>query len=176
MNVSFTSRGFELSDQIKKYAKGKIQKLESLDQLIDVTLTLEHSKHLYKAELLVHNRNARFNAVESTPDVFASMNTVIDKVQKQLKKHKEKLIGRKRKAPAKGSHIYGNMAAGETSATPRVIRARRRDVKPMTQEEAVLQLSSREESFLIFRDTNSDRIHVLFKRKDGNFGLVESEV
>src|SRR3972149_2902281 len=98
MNVSYTSRGFELTERIKKYAGEKLKKLESLDELIDVTLTLEQAKHLFKAELLVHNRNARFNAIESTPDVFKSIHAVIDKIQKQIKRHKEKLIGRKRKA------------------------------------------------------------------------------
>jgi len=176
MNVSYTSRGFELTEQIKKYAREKLKKLESLDELIDVTLTLEQARHLYKAELLVHNRNARFNALESTPDVFKSIHAVIEKMQKQIKKHKEKLIGRKRKIPAKGKKLVENMVVPEKLALPRVIRSRKQDVKPMSQDEALMQLENRKEMFLIFRDTNSDRINVLFKRKDGNYGLIDSEI
>jgi putative sigma-54 modulation protein len=176
MNVSYTSRGFELTEQIKKYAREKLKKLESLDELIDVTLTLEQARHLFKAELLVHNRNARFNAIESTPDVFKSIHAVIDKMQKQIKRHKEKLIGRKRKVPAKGKKLVENMVVPERIAAPRVIRSRKQDVKPMSQDEAVMQLETRKEMFLIFRDTNSDRINVLFKRKDGNYGLIDSEI
>ena len=176
MNVSFTTRGFELTDHIRKFTQEKLRKIESLDELIDVTLTLEHARHLFKAELLVHNRNARFNAVEQTPDVFKSIHAVIEKVQKQIKRHKEKRIGRKRKAPAKEVKLVQNMAVPERSSVPRVIRGRKQEVRPMSQEEALLQLTTRKENFLIFRDTSSDRITLLFRRKDGNFGLIDSEI
>src|SRR5689334_8962846 len=99
MNIAYTARGFEITDQIKRYAENKLTKIVNLDELIDVTLYLQLARHQYKADLLVHNRNARFNAIETTPDVFKSINAVIDKIQKQVKRHKEKLIGRKRKVP-----------------------------------------------------------------------------
>jgi putative sigma-54 modulation protein len=176
MNVAYTTRGFELSEQIKKYTEEKLRKILSLDELIDVALTLEQSRGRYKAELLVHNRTARFAAIESTPDVFKSINAVIDKAQKQLKKHKEKLINRKRLAPNRGAKLNENMATGERVINPRVIRARKQDIKPMSQEEALMQIDSRNESFLLFRDTRSDRIRILFRRKDGNYGLIDSEI
>ena len=176
MKVSYTTRGFELSEQIRKFTEEKLRKIQSLDELIDVSLTLEHARHLFKAELLVHNRNARFNAIQQTPDVFKSIHAVIEKVQKQVKRHKEKLIGRKRKAPAKEVKLIQNMATSEKTGAPRMIRARKQDVRPMSQDEAVMQLVSRKEAFLIFRDTKSDRIHVLFRRKDGNYGLIDSEI
>lgn len=174
MNVTYTSRGFVLTDKIKQYSQEKLKKIESLDQLIDVTLNLELARHQFKAELLVHNRSARFNAIQTTPDVYKSINAVIDKIQKQVKRHKEKLIGRKRQAP--GRKVEETMAAGEPIVTPRVIRRRKQDVKPMSQDEAVLQLESTSEHFLIYRDTGTDRINVLFRRKDGNFGLIDSEI
>jgi putative sigma-54 modulation protein len=176
MNVTFTSRGFEMSEQIKKFAREKLKKIESLDELINVTLTMAQSKHLYKAELLVHDRNARFTAVQSTPDIYKSIHAVIDKVQKQVKRHKEKMIGRKRLAPTKGTKLVQNMATTERLSAPRVIRSRKQDVKPMSQDEAVLQMESLKLEFLIFRDTSNDRTCILFKRKDGNYGLVDSEI
>jgi putative sigma-54 modulation protein len=176
MNVTYTSRGFELTDQIRKYAEDKLKKVESLDNLLDIDLTLVHARHLFKAELLVHNRNARFNAIEETPDVFRSIHAVIAKIEKQIKRRKEKRMGRKRLIPARGTRLTENMATLERTAMPRVVRARRQDVKPMSQNEAVLQLDSSKQPFLIFRNTNSDRINVLFKRKDGNYGLIDSEI
>lgn len=175
MNVTYTTRGFDLTNQIRKYTEEKLRKIETLDDLIDVNLTLEQARHLFKAELLVHNRNARFTAVEQTPDVFKSIHVVIDKVQKQVKRHKEKLIGRKRQAPAKEVKLVQNMAVAERQTAPRVIRSRRQDVRPMSQEEAVLQLNKRKEFFLVFRDTASDKITLLFRRKDGHFGLIDFE-
>jgi putative sigma-54 modulation protein len=176
MNVTFTSRGFELTDQIKKFAREKLKKIESLDDLIKVTLTMDQNKHLYKAELLVHDRSALFTAVESTPDVYKSILSVIEKMQKQVKKHKEKMIGRKRQAPKKGTKLVQNMATQEKLSPPRIVRSRKQDVKLMSQDEAVLQMDSIKQEFLVYRDTKNDRICILFRRKDGNYGLVDSEI
>jgi putative sigma-54 modulation protein len=176
MNLTFTSRGFELTDQIRKFAREKLKKIESLDDLIKVTLTMDQNKHLYKAELLVHDRSALFTAVDSTPDVHKSILSVIEKIQKQVKKHKEKMIGRKRQAPKKGTKLVQNMATQEKLAPPRIVRSRKQDVKPMSQDEAVLQMESMKQEFLIYRDTKNDRICILFRRKDGNYGLVDSEI
>jgi putative sigma-54 modulation protein len=176
MNVTFTSRGFDLTDQIRKFATEKIKKIESVHELINVTLTLNQNKHLYKAELLVHDRHTQYTAVQSTPDIYKSIHAVVEKIQKQVRRHKEKMIGRKRQAPAKTSKLAQNMATTETAAAPRVIRSRKQDVKPMSQEEAVLQMESMKLEFLVYRDTGNDRICILFKRKDGNYGLVDSEI
>jgi putative sigma-54 modulation protein len=174
MNIAYTTRGLELTDQIKKYTEEKLRKILSKDELIDISVTLVHERHLYKAELLVHDRNSRLYAIEKTPDVFKSIHAAIDKVEKQIRRHKGKLIGRKRKAPERAQQVAANMAEEQTS-TPRVIRARKQDIKPMSQEEALMQLDARQDQFLIFRNIKSDRINILFKRKDGNYGLIDSE-
>ena len=176
MNVTFTSRGFNLTEQIKKFAREKLQKIESVDELINVTLTMAQNKHLYRAELLVHDRRTQYTAVHSTPDIFKSIHAVIEKVDKQVRRHKEKIMGRKRQAPTKGTKIVQNMATNEKLAGPRVVRSRKQDVKPMSQDEAVLQMESMKLEFLIYRDTGNDRICVLFRRKDGNYGFVDSEI
>src|SRR5262245_1510952 len=173
MNIAYTTRGFDLTDQIQKHTESKLRKIVSLDEVLDVSLTLEFFRHRYKAELLVHNRHAVFNAIEQTPDVFKSINAVIEKVQNQLKRHKEKLRGRKRQAPARTVKMTENMA--ETSKAPRLIRARKQDIKPMSQDEAMTQLERRNEPFLVFRNINSDKITVLYRRKDGNVGLIDPE-
>jgi ribosome hibernation promoting factor len=176
MNITFTSRGFELTDQIRKFAREKLKKIQSLDDLIKVTLTMDQNKHLYRAELLVHDRNALFTAVEATPDVYKSIHAVIEKMQKQMQRHKEKIIARKRQVPAKGVKLVQNMAISERISPPRVMRARKQDVKPMSQDEAVLQLESIKQDFVIYRDTGNDRVCILYRRKDGNYGLVDSEI
>jgi len=176
MKISYTTRGFELTDQIKKYTEEKLRKILSLEDLLDVQLTLEEMRHRFKAELLVHDRASHYSAVHQTGDVFKSINSVVDKIQKQIKRHKEKLIGRKRQVPGKDSRLAENIGVAEPVATPRIIRARKQDIKPMSQDEAVMQMDARQESFLIFRDTGSDKINILYKRKDGNYGLIDSEI
>jgi len=176
MNITFTSRGFELTDHIRKFAREKLKKIESVDDLIKVKLTMVQDRHLFKAELLVHDRNAQFTAVQSTPDVYKSIHAVIEKVQNQVKRRKEKMIARKRQAPTKGSKLVQNMASSEKTSLPRVVRGRKQDVKPMSQDEAVLQMESMKLEFLVYRDTGKDRICILFRRKDGNYGFVDSEI
>ena len=176
MNIAYTARGFNLTNQIQKYTETKLRKIQSLDELLEVSLTLEHARHRYKAELLVHNRNARFNAIEETPDVFKSINAVIEKIQNQLKRHKEKFITRKRQRTPKVTKLAENMAPVERIKEPRLIRPRKQDIKLMSQEEAMMQLDRRNESFLIFRNINSDKINVLYRRKDGNVGLIDSDI
>lgn len=175
MNIAYTTRGLVLTDQIKNYTQEKLRKILSKDELLDIAVTLVQERHLFKAELLVHNRNSRLYAIEKTPDVFKSIHAVIDKMEKQIRRHKGKLMGRKRKAPVRAKQLTANMAS-ERVLTPRVIRARKQDIKPMSQEEALMQLDARKESFLIFRNIKSDRINVLFKRKDGNYGIIDSEI
>ena len=176
MNVTFTTRGFDLTDQIRKFATEKIKKIDSVHEIMNATLTLDQNKHLYKAELLVHDRHTQFAAVQSTSDIYKSIHAVVEKVQKQVRRHKEKMIGRKRQAPTKGTKLVQNMATAERTTVPRVIRSRKQDVKPMSQDEAVMQMESTKLEFLVYRDTGKDRICILFKRKDGNYGLVDSEI
>ena len=176
MNVTFTTRGFTLTDQIRNFATEKIKKIESLHALLTATLTMDQNKHLYKAELLVHDRHTQFAAVQSTPDIYKSIHAVVDKVQKQVRRHKEKMIERKRQAPTKGAKLVQNMGTGEKTGAPRVIRSRKQDVKPMSQDEAVMQMESTNVDFIIYRDTGKDRICILFKRKDKNYGLIDSEI
>ena len=175
MNIAYTTRGFELNGQIKKFTEEKLKKILSLDELLEVTLTLEQARHRYKAELMVHNRAARFNAIEETPDVFKSINGAVDKIQKQLKRHKEKLVNRKRMSRPRTKVLPESLSV-ETVAIPRVVRARKQDIKPMSQEEAVMQMEARRDGFLVFRNLNSDKINVLYRRKDGNYGLIDSEI
>jgi putative sigma-54 modulation protein len=176
MNIGYTTRGFDLTEQIRKHTQQKLKKILSLDELLEVNMILEYSRGRYKAELLVHNRNTRLTATEVTSDVFKSINSVIDKMQKQIKRHKEKLVNRKRLAPPRVTKLTQNMAVLERTKTPRLIRARKQDIKPMSQDEALLQLETSGDSFLLFRNIRSDKIHVLFRRKDGNLGILDPDI
>lgn len=176
MNIAYTTRGFELNGQIKKYTEEKLKKIFSLDELLEVALTMEQARHRYKAELMVHNRSTRFNSIQETPDVFKSIHGAIDKMEKQIKRHKEKLVNRKRLSRPKTRKLTDSLAVTDGIAIPRVVRARKQDVKPMSQDEAVMHMEAVKDSFLVFRNLGSDRINILFRRKDGNYGLIDSEI
>ena len=103
-----------------------------------------------------------------------ALTRAIAKIQKQALKLKEKTVDRKQ--GARRTATVAPTPDGQLEASPRpprIIAARRYSIKPMTAEEAALTLTSQTDQFVVFRDADTDRIGVLYKRKDGNFGLIE---
>lgn len=112
----------------------------------------------------------------------ASLSTVMDKLARQAERHQGKLHERKRRAPARGTALRPAAAAAAAAAReardgdgPRVIRSRRFVAKPMTVEEAMMEVEASPEGLLVFRDATTRRMSVLFRRKDGHLGLIEPE-
>jgi putative sigma-54 modulation protein len=106
--------------------------------------------------------------------MYMALSRAISKIGKQATKLKTKIIDRKHSSP-KTSIAVSNSDENLKAAPPpvRIINARRYNVKPMTAEEAALELSDKTDSFVVFRDADTSRVGVLYKRQDGNFGLIE---
>ena len=133
---------------------------------------MEKNRHI--GELIVHWRDHTLTAKDINADMYMSLTRAIAKIEKQALKLKKKIIDRKQGAMPTASvapEPDGQLEA--TPSPPRIIAARRYPVKPMTAEEAALRLSSEPDQFVVFRDADTDRLGVLYKRKDGNFGLIE---
>jgi putative sigma-54 modulation protein len=103
-----------------------------------------------------------------------ALSRAIGKIEKQAIKLKKKIIDRKHGSPKTSVAVAKTDAQLKASPPPvRIVNARRYNVKPMTAEEAALELSDRTDQFVVFRDADTDRVGVLYKRQDGNFGLIE---
>ena len=180
MDIDFTGRKVEITPAIRRFTEEKMHKLERvLDGVIEAHVILRVEKHRHNAEMVVHSRHATLSSSETTDDLYASIGKVIEKLERQAKKHKEKFSWGKKKL--KGTVTIRSGASEETDEGPsagdgRVIRVRRYAVKPMTVDEAVLQVQSSQSSFLVFRDATSQRVSVLYRRNDGNYGLIEPGV
>ena len=109
-----------------------------------------------------------------TNDMYASVSQAIDRIRRQVLKVKGKIIDRKHHALAT-SVVAPSPGPPVTPAAsaPRIVRSRRYAVKPMTPEEAMLRVEEAAEQFIVFRDAETDRVGVIYKRRDGNFGLIE---
>jgi len=137
-----------------------------------VIIEVEKTRHI--AEVIVHWRDHTLTAKDTNADMYMALTRAIAKIEKQGLKLKKKIIDRKqggRPTAAVAPEPDGQLEA--TPRPPRIIAARRYSVKPMTAEEAALRLSSETNQFVVFRDADTDRLGVLYKRKDGNFGLIE---
>jgi putative sigma-54 modulation protein len=136
---------------------------------------MEVEKNRQTGEVLVHWREHTLTASDTNADMYLALTRAIGKIEKQALKLKKKIIDRKQ-AAKRVAAVAPQPDGQEVEAsprTPRVISARRYTVKPMTAEEAALRLSDETDQFLVFRDADTSRIGVIYKRKDGNFGLIE---
>ena len=161
--------------------ESRVAKLDRyIEGITDVHVTLSAEKYRHIAELNVHSRGKlHLSAKEASDDLKSAVILAIEKVRGQAKKQAARRIDNKRR---RGNREEGegtfNVIAGEpdsSSAPRRVIESSRFVIKPLSVEEAVLALEEQGMEFLVFRNAGSDRTNVLYKRPDGNFGLIDPE-
>lgn len=176
MKFEYTGRHVEVTPGIRKHVEDHFKKLDHIfngtEASAHVIITVEKSRHI--GEVVVFWRDHTLTAKEVNADMYMALTRAIEKVEKQAMKLKKKIIDRKQ--GAKRTSVVAPTPDGQLEATPRaprIIPARRYSVKPMTAEEAALNLSSDPQQFLVFRDADTERVGVLYKRNDGNFGLIE---
>lgn len=178
MNVTTTFRHMEQSEALKTYAE---EKLERVTKYIDepvtaqVYFTVEKIRHI--VEIVINGRGITTKASEATSDMYAAVDMVLDKIERQLKRYKEKLKDHKPGAGSGRTVSKKILQAESLEAQPEpvVITTRTETAKPMTVEEAVMQMDLLHKDFLVFSDARSGEINVLYRRKDGNFGLIEPQ-
>ena len=188
MQLDITGRHIEITPALREFAEEKLSKLERLlDGPLEVHVVLGIEKHRHMAEVQVKSRNGVFAGTQETGDLYASIGEVADKLERQALKHKEKMRTRRIKkgprSPEAAAVMEANAApegegdkeAGDAHRAPRIVRSHRYRIKPLSAEDAVLELESSREDVLVFRDADTDGIHVVYRQKDGNFGLVEPE-
>ncbi|MCA1632654.1 MAG: ribosome-associated translation inhibitor RaiA [Acidobacteria bacterium] len=187
MEFEYTGRHIEVSPAIRAHVEDHFQKLDHLFENSSTArahIIIEVIKNRHIAEILLHWREHTLTAKDTNVDMYQSLTRCIDKIEKQAVKLKKKLIERKQSArpvSAVAQEADGAAAAAAAAAAPdnsvqrqpRIIQARRYPVKPMTPEEAVMSLGEDSNQFVVFRDSDTERLSVLYKRKDGNFGLIQ---
>ncbi len=174
MKIEFTGRQTDIPDEVRRLAERKLQKLgKLLPSVTRAHVILAADKHRQVAEVSVHSRQLDLTAVETTTNPRLSVAGAIDKLVRQAQRQRAKR--RERKGSVSPRLVPGAAERGADGSAPRVVRSRRGAVKPMTLEEAALEMDGRQEGVLVFRDAATERVSVLFRRKDGNLGLIEPE-
>ena len=175
MKFEYTGRHVEVSPAIRKHVEDHFKKLDGIfnnSARTHVIIEVEKNRHI--GEVIVHWRDHTLAAKDTNVDMYMALTRAMTKVEKQAVKLKKKIIDRKQ--GAKRTAAVAPQPDGHVEATPnpaRIIAARRYSVKPMTAEEAALRLSGERDQFLVFRDADTARLGVLYKRTDGNYGLIE---
>ena len=174
MQTSVTFKNIESSDNLKAYVSDK---LDRFDKLLDnpaeanVVLAVEKFRHI--AEINIAGDRMTINGKDETNDMYSAIDMVLDKLEKQLKKNKEKI--RERRTTAKNRNRIQTEAveSPEDEDFVREVKTKNIEYKPMDVEEAVLQMDLTPENFLVFTNARSDQINVLYRRKDGHYGLIQ---
>jgi putative sigma-54 modulation protein len=174
MKIKYTARHTSISPEVKKHCERRLTAIEKLlGYPVEADLVLSVEKYRHKAEINVKIKGATLNSIEETHDMFSSIGLAFDNIEKRVKKEREKLQGRKRR---KNREAVSPPAPADTAEPSlRVIPSRDLSLKPMSIEEALLQLESRKNEVFVFRKFDTEKWAVLYRRKDGNYGLVEPE-
>lgn len=176
MKFEYTGRHVDVSPAIRRHVEDHFKKLDHIfnDSTLSTHVVIDVEKNRKIGEIIVTWRDHTLTAKDTNADMYMALTRAMAKIEKQALKLKKKIIDRKqsgkstaRIAPQPDGHLEA------MPRPPRIIAARRYSVKPMTAEEAALKLSGESDQFLVFRDADTERLGVLYKRNDGNYGLIE---
>ena len=177
MQINLTFRNIEPAASLREYAEGKVARVKKyVEEPVEAHVVLRVEKFRHIVEVSIDANGLRINGTEETDDMYSAIDMVVDKIEAQVRKYREKL---RRRKPADGvKHLPVSMnilASGdwEENREPQVIKTEQFYAKPMDVDEAIMQLDLSESEFLVFTNSRTHRLNVLYRRQDGNYGLIE---
>lgn len=173
MVINMTARNTTIRDSFKKSLEKKLSKLDRFfDDEAAANVTVTHESGRETVEVMIKANNMLFRAEKTTGDRLDSLDVVVDALFRQIVKNKTKLEKRLKKAAFDPSQDY-DFVGNEDSY--RIVKSKKFHIKPMDVEEAILQMNLLGHSFYMFRDSETGEICVVYKRRDGDYGLLEPE-
>src|SRR6266516_764692 len=176
MQFQVKGKNLEVSDAIRSYAEAKLGKLERqlTDPRVELELTVERNPSIaenHVAEATIWTKGPVLRAREASSDMRASIDQLVVKLERQVNRYRSQGRSRRRRAPrTEGPSVEPVPVVGEDSE-PVIVKTKQFAVKPMSPEEAVLQLELVGHDFCVFRNADSDEVNVVYRRRDGNYGL-----
>lgn len=171
MRIITRGKNIEVTDALKDYVEkkiGKIAKYFDEDTEALVTLSVVKGTHVVDATLLLQGGMLIRGEVES-PDMYASIDMVTEKLERQIRKYKTRINRKARQLGANGDD------GASFEDEPKIVKTKRFAIKPMLPDEAVLQMNLLEHDFFMFVNAETNKANVVYRRKDGNFGLIEPQ-
>ena len=177
MQISVTFRNTGSEDWFKDYITERLKKLQKyIDKPLEAHVVLSVEKFRNVAEVNVTAKGVNINGKEEAKDMQLAVDTVIDKIERQMKKHKEKIRGHKSNTARGGSlmspGVYEEL--DEEPARLRIVETRRMVLRPMSLDEAIMEIEGSKNRFVIYRDASSENISVIYRRDDGAYALIEA--
>jgi ribosome hibernation promoting factor len=177
MQILVTFRHVEPTSPLKAYAEEKLGRVKKyLRRPVEAHVILAVSKERHVAEITLKADHVTMFAEETTHDLYSAIDLAVDKLEHQAQRLHERRRHHKGGGNARGAEVKAPSRSNrEATGAPQVVRIQRVAVKPMSVEEAVTELSASTDEFLVFTNASSERLAVLYRRRDGNYGLIEPE-
>lgn len=170
MKIQITGRHLEITPTLKEYIESRLHKIEKYSfKIIEAQVILEVEKYRHQAEITVVLDGMVLQAADVTEEMYSTIDKVVDKLQKQLKKHKEKLTDHRVKQGTKQISDE-NVAAVPTLS--RISKEKTFNLKPISQKEAISQMETLQKDFFVYLDHENKNVNVLYKTKAGDLGLI----
>jgi len=176
MQITIAARNLELTPALRRYTERKLKKLEKyLDSITSAHVILSIEKYRHIVEVTLRARDITIRGEEATEDLYSSVDLVMDKLERQLRRYKERISAHQGRGQRIASSARRSMEAPFLEEEPRVVKVKRFPVKPLSLEEAIIHMDLLGHNFFVFRNAENEEVNVLYRRRDGNLGLIEPE-
>ena len=174
MRVTVIGKNINVTPALKEIVEKKISKMDKYFEpnvTARATLTVQKNSQIF--EVTIPFNGLILRCEESTDDMYKSIDLVENKLERQIRKQKTKLQRRSNESLRFGN--FDEVASEEDDNEGEIVKVKRFNIKPMSAEEAILQMELVEHNFFVFKDCDTENINVIYKRKDGNYGLLEPD-
>lgn len=175
MRIIVKGKNVEVNDALRNYVLKKVQRVDRyFNNIQDGLVSLSMERGRFKAETTMQVSGAILRAEEQESDMYAAIDKMAEKLERQVKRHKEKITS-KGKMPMEEA-FRAAMPPAPPEEQPAIVRTKRFNLKPMEPEEAVEQMELIGHTFFVFRNSANSQVTVVYKRRDGDYGLIEPEM
>ncbi len=178
MEIFVRGDKIKVTKSIQDYAQEKLGRIEKYlgdSENVRATVMVNVKGHRQKVEVTIPLKTVILRAEETRDDLYAAIDVVADKLERQIRKNKTKLQSKKMKEIFSKDFMFESIEKVEEENEDKIVKRKKVEVKPMSEEEAILQMELLEHQFYIFKDADTDKIAVVYKRNEGNYGIIESE-
>ena len=180
MQFQVKGRNLEISDALRSYAEEKLGKLERqlTDPRVELELAVERNPSIaenHVAEATIWTNGPVLRAREASSDMRASIDQLVEKLERQVNRYLTRARSRRRRAARANEPASETIPVVADEAEPLIVKTKQFSVNPMSPEEAVLQLELIGHDFFVFRDAASGEVNVVYRRRDGDYGLIEPQ-
>jgi len=176
MGLTVTFRHLESNEALKSYTQEKVSRIEKfLNKVNDIHVILSLEKRRHIAEVIVNVNRAMITAKEVSEDnMYSAIDLVMDKIERQAKKHKDRITNHKDLNKQARHNIFSSESYGPDKR-PEIVKTESVSIKPLSVDEALVEIDQANEDFLVFKNAETEKVSVIYRRRDGDFGLIEPE-